>query len=184
MDAGSGACARARASIHAWLDGEASVPTSVEEHLASCVSCRALRDELGIVQRALRSLPHEPMPAAALDEVWRRTSRASERPASPQRRAGLDWRVLAAAAVLALALLGGLRERGLAPAAADEEELARAAAEARLVLSLSAGAIRRTERAAVHQVLLGQVGPALERVPIDFPSEDPRRRRGDRGDHV
>jgi len=174
------ACARARERIHAWLDGESGARAAAAPHLGSCASCRILCDELQAVRRALRALPSEPLPDAALDAVWRRTSR-SVAPAAV-RHPAWDWRAFAAAAALALVLLGGLRV-GVVPAApelvaheagASEAELRAAASEARLVLNLTANAIRRTERVAVGRVLAGEVGRALDRVPIEFPAEPPR----------
>ena len=56
------------------------------------------------------------------------------------------------------------------------EEIARAVEEARLVLGLTGSALRRAERAAVEQVLGGEVAPALQRLPIQFSrSKEPRR---------
>ena len=55
----------------------------------------------------LRSLPVVPFPDAALEQVRRRTSRGPGN--SRLRRWALDWRAVAAAAVLALAFSGVLR---------------------------------------------------------------------------
>ncbi len=94
----------------------------VERHLDSCAACRALVDDLREIRRATKALtPIEPPPA-----VWRRIEKAihPENPANltkpAARRFGglvggrqIGW--LAAAALLALATLVGLRLGPLAP---------------------------------------------------------------------
>lgn len=190
-------CARALERIHRRLDGEALEPAEargLEAHLAVCSDCREAAQELEQLQAALRALPSPPFPDAALERVWRRTSR---RPLAVRPRLGgwlLDWRAAAvatAAAGLALLLWWpgvGPDERSAPPDAArgassapTEQELARAAEEVRLVLGMTARALRRTERTAVDEVLAGKVSTALRRTSIRWPGA-PARAAQTRGD--
>ena len=174
-------CARARAALHRRLDGdalEAPAAAWLDDHLSTCAGCRSAADELEALTRALRALPGLPLPESALREVRRRTVEA--------RRGGwFDWRAAAAAAVLTAAL-GGLLYSGRpasGPAAVDvaaaptEAELARAAAEARFVLGLTAAALNKSERVAVGEVLGRHVAPALSKVPIEWAEPAPKRTR-------
>ena len=168
-------CARAVADVHRRLDGETLDRASAERldrHLAQCSACRERARELEELQRMLQALPAIPLRGEALERVWDRTVRA------PRARGWFDWRGAAAAAVLT-ALLGGLwyTVRPPSPArgpATDEvlsaAELARGAAEARYALSLASAALRRSERAAIGEVLGQRVAPALSKVPIEWPS--------------
>ena len=172
-------CETARELIHRVLDGgpmDAVRREELDEHLEACADCRRAREELGAVQSALRGLPVRPLPDAALREVWERTTRRSpEQPVARSRR-WLDWRPAAAAAVLALALYaawnaGGVREEPTA------EEVARAAEQTRMVLGLTARALRDAKQAAVKDVLADEVSPALRRVPIRWPGRAVEERR-------
>jgi anti-sigma factor RsiW len=176
-------CDTARELIHRLLDGElmdAVRREELEEHLDSCADCRRAREELGALQSALRALPQQQFPDAALGEVWERTTRRSPG-RSARRSRWLDWRPAAAAAVLALALYaawntGGVRSEPTA------EEVARAAEETRMVLGLTARALRDARQAAVKDVLADEVSPALRKVPIRWPGErDAERRESDNG---
>ena len=172
-------CEQAREVIHRVLDGDlmdAVKRNDLEGHLAACESCREFDADLREVRDQLRSLPVVPLPAAALDEVWRRTSR---RPGiSRVRHWALDWRAVAAAAVLALAFSGVLRWNPNGSAVApDHDNLARSEAEARYVLQLVGEALRKTEQAAVQEVLTEQVSPALDTLPIRPRSASPDTRR-------
>ena len=176
-------CVRARSSLHRRLDGDAldaAAEAWLAEHLSTCAACRSAADELEALTRALRALPALPLPEPALRAVRRQTVES--------RRGGwFDWRAVAAAAVLTAAL-GGLLyfdRRSSAPGAVEllarptEAELARAAAEARYVLGLTAAALNKSERVAVGEVLGQHVGPALSKIPIEWPERPPARgRRG------
>jgi len=170
------ACSRAQELIHRVLDGElmdASLHVELDVHLAGCASCRDVRDELTAIQRELQALRTEPLPDAALRQVWAETTDAE-----PSRRRfagwGLDWRAAAAAAVLAVALFG--LGRSFQPERPDPQELAKAEAEARVVLELASSALSKTEHVAVEGVLAGEISPALRRMPVRLPSDTPEER--------
>ena len=189
-------CAEALARTHRRLDGDALEPAEarrLEAHLAACSRCREAAQELEQLQAALRTLPSPPFPDAALERVWQQTSRR-HRAVRPWLGGWLlDWRAAAVAtAAAALALLlwwpGAEQEEIVAPpttraesAAPSEQELARAADEVRLVLGMTARALRRTERTAVDEVLAGKVSAALRRTTIRWPGA-PKRVVQTRGD--
>ncbi len=163
-------CPEARRAIQVALDAdlmEAVERQRLEAHLAQCVDCREHESEMRTIQQTLRSLPSPELPAAALQEVWDRTTRADQRPTL--RAWGPGWRNLAAAAVLIIAVVGVLRWDGRIPGEPTDEELRRAADEARVVLGLTSQALRKTEQAAFRDVLADEVSVALRRVPIEWP---------------
>lgn len=177
-------CRSARALVHDRADGEIDDVGRVrlEAHLAVCRDCVDFAEEIDGVRDSLAGLADVPFPDDALREVWARTVEAEpwwRRPWFPS----AAWRpaltAVAAAAIagaaLWLAFDGG---RTPAPASASQQEMARAVAEARYALALAGGAVRRSERAAVGKVLLGEVGPALERIPVRWPSAEDSRRNG------
>ena len=147
------------------------------------------------IQGALHSLSAERFPEDALEEVWDRTIRGPETGAQT-RRWRLDWRSFAVAAVLTGAAFG-LWQWGSRPDVAeqpqesaqtvglividpervrtDPEYARQIAAETRRVLGLTSDALRRTERAAFHGILAGEVGGTLERVPVSWPEQDPEQ---------
>jgi anti-sigma factor RsiW len=174
------ACARALGYIHRRLDGEtieAEAAEWLDGHLVDCAECRQAEVELQQIQQALRGLSASPFPEDALDEVWDRTTRTSGR------TGWIDWRAIAAAAVLALAFLGIWQtkdqfmpagEVAVVEVDATDAELARAEAEARFVLNLTATALRRSEKAAIEEVMGKRVSPALQKIPLLLPGL-PRR---------
>jgi len=172
-------CDEARERIHRLLDGElmdAVRRQDLEDHLESCAGCRRARTEFGSVQSALRELPQVPLPDEALREVWEQTSRSRTARPVARGRGWLDWRPAAAAAALALALwaawdLGHLRTEP------TPQEVARAAEETRMVLGLTARALRDARQAVVRDVLADEVSPALRKVPIRWPREAKNERR-------
>jgi hypothetical protein len=90
--------------------GQAGVQAEVEAHLASCAACRALADDLRALARAAADLRTLEPPSTA----WRRVEKAvrAEIAAHPPRAATprvASWTWLAAAAVLALATIVGIR---------------------------------------------------------------------------
>jgi anti-sigma factor RsiW len=175
-------CARAVGYVHQRLDGDELEPERAEwlsTHLQGCADCRQAEEELQQIQQALGGLSVDPFPQDALDEVWDRTTRASGR------RAWADWRVIAAAAVLALAFFGiwqvsdravPANEIAVADAGPSDAELARAVVEARYVLNLTATALRRSERAAIGDVVGKRVAPALRKIPLLIPDRPERSR--------
>jgi hypothetical protein len=168
-------CVRARRAIHERLDagGRAVArPPELDDHVAVCATCRELEADLLALDEALETLPPPGMPDPAFQAVLARTSRA---PVGTRERRRAPWPALAAAAAALIAAVVWLGDR---PDEPSPIEVQRAAAEARLVLGLTARALDRTTDAAVHDVLEGEVGPALRRMPIDLtPDPAPDRRR-------
>jgi anti-sigma factor RsiW len=170
-------CEQARERIHQVLDGDlmdATQRVELDDHLERCDECRAADTELRTIQDALRKLAPKPMPEAAIDDVWSRTSRPQ--PTSilaPVRR---QWWAAAAAAVLAVALWGTWH---LAPPVGSEptpEQVARATEEMQMVFGLTARALRDA-RQATEEVLAGEVSPAMKRAPIRWPGTAGTERR-------
>jgi anti-sigma factor RsiW len=185
-------CARAGRYTHQRLDGDvldADSAAWLARHLEGCADCRQAEAELLQIQQALRGLEVTPFPQDALDDVWNQTT------LSGHRRAWIDWRAIAAAAVLAVAILGIWRagdrslpgtEVAVVEPGPNDEELARAAAEARFVLNLTATALRRSEQAAIGEVIGKRVSPALKKIPLLLPGhpERPREARKNGEDDV
>jgi len=171
-------CRKIQDAIQERMDAPvaADLRQAIEAHLRLCGECRSYQEGLDAVRRALVSLPEVPFPDEALALVWERTirSRPDERHRPSMR---FDWRVaLAAAAAVTLLFLPALFRPVLDPYSAAE--LARADRDARRVLSLASQTLRRTERAAVNQVLAGEIVPAVRRIPIRWPqSKRPDSRR-------
>ncbi len=168
MNAPTSPCEIARGAIHRQLDGEPLVPAERESlavHLEGCAGCREARGELEQVQQALASLPELPLPSADLEAVFDRTTRRRPRFWQPGAW-GLEWRLAAAAAMVALAAFVLWPQGEPRPSAA---EIRQAEAEARLVFKLTFDALKRTQRVAVDEVLGGEVSPALQRVPMKLP---------------
>ncbi len=168
-------CPEAREAIQLALDAglmEAGERQLLDAHLNECADCREHESEMRMIQRALRSLSSPELPDAALQEVWDRTTRAVERPVP--RAWGPGWRNLtaAAAAVLIVAVVGVLQWDGRVPGEPTDEELRRAADQARVVLGLTSQALHKTEQAVFRDVLAVEVSGALQRIPIDWPEPD------------
>ncbi len=139
----------------------------VVAHLAECASCRELRFDLDSLSELLRARPRASLPPDALDAVWRRTIRGGK----PMR-----FR-LAAAAALAAAVLGGSLYFGLVPNPGHEPssaEIARASAQADLVLAYAARALVATRDATADRVIGSKVSPAVRAQSV---SHGPRRSR-------
>ncbi len=159
-------CDSFRPLLHDRLDGElsAGAAEALDAHLATCPDCRSLAAGLSAVRSGLLALPEHPLPPDSLEEILERTVRG------PRDRVRLAarwpaWAAAAAVAALVLILLRGPLPPGPA-AEPSPDDLARAAGEARAVLCLASGAIHRAERAAAERVLVGEVAPALRRIPI------------------
>ncbi len=165
-------CPEARRAIQVALDAdmmEAGERQLLEAHLAECGDCREHEIEMLAIQRTLRSLPSPALPDAALQEVWDRTTRSYQ--TATRQSWGPGWRNLAAVAagVLFVAVVGILQWDERVPGEPTDEELRRAADEARVVLGLTAHALRKTKQVAFRDVLAGEVSEALRRIPIEWP---------------
>ena len=170
-------CRSAAEAIHGLIDSEiiaATLKQRFAEHLSRCERCRGLQADLLAIRQTLRATPELELPDRALQQVWERTTRAEPSPA-----AGRRWPALAAAAaIVALALLGLWPRGGPVPEGPSPEQLEQAARQARMVLRLTADALQRSERAALRDVLSEEVAPALRRVPIAWPEKNANQRRG------
>jgi hypothetical protein len=169
-------CAEAREAIHLSIDADlmdAGLKRSLETHVSSCADCREFAAEMRAIQGGLRALPELRMPDEALERVWDRTTRSRHASARTWRR-----NLAAAAAVIVIALAGLWLRNGSAPPGPTDAELEQAARDARMVLQLTSRALRRTERAAVRDVLTDEVSQALRRVPIQWPDRSAAQRRG------
>jgi anti-sigma factor RsiW len=112
---------------------------AVERHLTTCVQCRRTIDELRELARRVSSLPPLEPPARAWRRIEREHDRNTDRSASLQASAprsakasGYGWMIgLAAAAVLLLAVLVGMRYTGSrrAPATAASPDAQSIASE-------------------------------------------------------
>ena len=188
-------CSEIREALHERLDGPipAGRRQEIENHLERCAGCREFQLGLLALGDTLRSAPAFSLPDEVLETVWARTIRAGAPHRSGPTRRLPRW-AAAAAAVLVLAFLPavvrlvrttserGLMEEPINPTAvhdgSDPAALTRAGQEARMVLAVTARALRRTERAAYDRVLVGEVSPAVRRIPIrwpEAPSPDSRR---------
>lgn len=164
-------CTEAREWIHLLLDGdtlETDRQQKLHAHLANCADCRLAEADLRRIQAALGWLPESPLPDDALEDVLRRTVRSS---GGRRRTWHYGWRATAAAAVVVIAA-GVWLFRPMDPAVAEgpTPEQIRQAEQVRMVLRLTGGALRKTERAAMNRILSHEVSPALQQVPVKFPS--------------
>ena len=184
------ACERVRPLLHEAMDREptADVRRDVDAHLATCADCREIAAGLDTVRETLSSLPEAAFPDDALREVFARTVDAE-----PWWRSWLPstgWRVaLTGAAAMALAgaalwtAWNGTASRpdptvDVAVNSTEREaELRQALEETRFALALASNAVRRSGRVAVEDVLRKSVAPALDRIPVRFPTADEGTRR-------
>jgi predicted anti-sigma-YlaC factor YlaD len=159
------ACVDARRLVQLVLDHEATPrdASRLEAHLAGCPSCRVFSESLTGIQAALREQPALVLPAHDVERTigegsWRCRAGRSKR---------VPWRLAAAAAVVALAVLGPLMvlRSGHDSAPLSAEEM-RAAAELKAVLAIANGALHRSSRTAVRQVFDAEIEPALRKVPV------------------
>ena len=164
--------------FHRMLDGDLMEVTDrqgMQAHLAVCSECTEKAGQLREMQDLLRGMAEQPMPDDAMHEVWQRTVRA---PGTRSRRRWRDWRFAAAAAVVVFATWIGVRLYPIpANPPADAE---RAAREVRMVLQLTANALKRTEEVTFREVFAEQVSPALQKVGIIWPQAS-RGRDGNEG---
>jgi len=167
-------CEAIRSLIQEAHDGgpEAALPEFAREHIATCDACRELRDDLAALTQALRALPRPPFPPDALDAVWRQTVRARPRFVSTAGRLSR----LAAAAALVAALSTATLYLVFAPSTPPRPtavELARASAQAEMVLGYTARALAATRSAAADRVLASKVSPAVRGAAAPHPSRRP-----------
>ena len=161
-------CTEALETFHRVLDGDlmdAADRTRMESHLTVCSECAEKAAQLREMQDLLRGIAESPLPETALRRVRARTveSEAGERP-----RRAFDWRFAAAAAMIVFGTWIGVAQFGVSRT--DEELVARQAAqEARLVLQLTANALKRTERVTMKAVFADEISLALRKVGVRFP---------------
>jgi len=166
--------------FHRVLDGDLMDVTErqgMESHLAVCSECAEEAGQLREMQDLLRGMAEQPMPDDAMDEVWERTIQAP--PTRPGRRRH-DWRFAAAAAVVVLGTWIGLRFSPFVDGSRPDDDAQRAAQEVRMVLQLTANALKRSEEIAYREVFAEEVSPALQKVGIRWPQTS-RERRADKG---
>ncbi len=170
-------CSAAMELFHRVLDGdlmEATDRQGMQAHLAVCSECAEKAGQLREIQDTLRGIAEQPMPDDAMREVWQRTVHA---PVVRTRRRWRDWRFAAAAAVVIFATFIGMR---LYPVPGDDRVARQAAQEVRMVLQLTANALKRTEEVTFREVFAEQVSPALQKVGIIWPQAS-RGRDGNEG---
>ncbi len=170
-------CSAAMELFHRVLDGdlmEATDRQGMQAHLAVCSECAEKAGQLREMQDLLRGMAERPMPDQAMREVWQCTVRA---PGVRTRHRWRNWRFAAAAAVVIFVTWTAVR---LYPVPGDDREALRAAQEVRMVLQLTANALRRTEEVTFRKVFAEEVSPALRKVGILWPRA-PRGRDGSEG---
>jgi predicted anti-sigma-YlaC factor YlaD len=166
-------CEEARRHIHEAYDDDltGAFPDLVREHIAACSACRDFEDDLRSLRHAFRALPRAPLPADALDTVWRETIHA--RPGAGSTTMGF-WRLAAAAAFVTVLSATSLYFvfAPAQPPGPSPVELARASAQAEMVFGYTARALAATRDAATDRVLGSRVSPAVRGVAA---SHLPRR---------
>lgn len=164
-------CEDAHRAIHKRCDGlpAAESGSLLDAHLAACKACRQYSETLATIQKVLGSLPAVPFPDQALESVWDRTIRHAEQKAA-RARWSMPARGLGLAAMIALSVLGSRLLFRLRPAepSLSQEELARLAAETRLVFELTNTALRHVENAAIDGVIVEGITPALKRIQVSW----------------
>ena len=171
-------CEWAVEKIHLQLDGDPLDSASVarlQRHLACCTDCTTAADELEQLQSSLRELSKIRLPEDTLEQVWGRTSR--RRWLSAGSWSLPEWGLAAAAAILALVLIGvwqfgvepGMTGDGrtIVDVSPDEQDVDRAVAELKMVFGVTAQALHRTETA-LDEVLIERISPALEKTSIPW----------------
>lgn len=180
-------CTTAMECFHRLLDGDlmdAADRQRMDNHLTVCSECSEKAVQLREMQDLLRGMAEQPMPEPVLSEVRARTVDAQPESAS---RGWFDWRLAAAAASIVLLTWVGITMRPgndvdpmLTAQAAQQEEAERAAQEVRMVLQLTANALKKTEQVAFREVFAEEISPALRKVGVTWP-QAPRGAAGDEG---
>ncbi len=160
------ACLEWQTAIQARLDARPAdeLPSGLEAHLAWCSDCLEYEESLLAIRGALSSMPEMPFPDDALGAVW---AGARRRGLAHLRRAPA-WRGLAAAAVLALALIGTWNAPTTSSDAELRLELQRVAVDARPALRVLGRAFERIEQATIDKVLVGPLSRAVRSIPIKW----------------
>ncbi len=156
-------CEDVRKSLHEAHDEQpaAGLPAPVSEHLATCGACREFDEDLRSLSRAFDTLPQASFPPEALDAVWSQTIRS---------RRTRSWtstgylRLAAAVLVTVVSMATLYHVFAPPPAGPSAVELARASAQAELVLGYTARALAATRDAAADRVLASRVSPAVRGV--------------------
>jgi anti-sigma factor RsiW len=167
-------------TFHRVLDNELMEATELQgmhAHLAVCSECAEKAGQLREMQDLLRGMAEQPMPDDAVEEVWERTVRSPDVRTRPRWR---DWRFAAAAAVVVLATWIGVLQFPVINGTRQDDEALRAAQEVRMVLQLTANALKRSEEVVFREVFAEEVSPALQKIGILWPHAS-RERRGDEG---
>lgn len=183
-----GECRFARAALDERMDRALDPRESsrLDAHLKTCADCRDYADGLVELRRAFGALRTTALPDESLRAVfavtvdreswWSRWSGLV--PALRPALAGAAA-VILAAVTLWLGVADGSRPGPVdptpRPTTAEVEE---AAAEVRYALALVRGAMQRTGRAVVRDVIEDAVVPAFDRVPLRLPGAEPERREG------
>ncbi len=164
-------CEEARRVVHDRLDGatgDTALGREVDVHLMDCAECQAHAVETRTVVEALRALPVLAMPDDALQEVFAGTVEEEARARSRARLLRIARWAAVAAAVLVVAAVSGwlaLPSREGSRMIALSPEVARAAADVRLVLEITDRVVRRTEQAALQEVE-DRLVPAIRTIPV------------------
>jgi predicted anti-sigma-YlaC factor YlaD len=165
-------CEETRRHVHEAHDGAEALPEPARAHIAACSACREFEHDLASLTDALRAIPLAPLPPDALDRVWRETIHAQRRAAWTT----MGSRRLAAAAVVLTALSTASLYFVFAPArppGPSPVELARASAQAEMVLGYTARALAATRDATADRVLASKVSPAVRGVAASHPPRRP-----------
>jgi anti-sigma factor RsiW len=166
--------------FHRVLDNdlmEATERQAMEAHLADCSECAEKAAQLREMQDLLRGMAEQPMPDDAVEEVWERTVRSPDVRTRPRWR---DWRLAAAAAVVVFATWIGVLQFPVINGERENDEALKAAQEVRMVLQLTANALKRSEEVVFREVFAEEVSPALQKVGILWPRAS-RNRGADEG---
>jgi predicted anti-sigma-YlaC factor YlaD len=156
-------CEDIRQSLHEAHDEQpaAALPHAVSAHLAGCGACREFDEDLRSLSRAFDALPQVPFPPKALDAVWSRTIRSQK--TKSWTTTGY-WRLAAAVVLTAVSMATLYYVFAPPPAGPSAVELARASAQAELVLGYTAKALAATRDATADRVLASRVSPAVRGV--------------------
>jgi anti-sigma factor RsiW len=160
-------CEVALEALEPYLDGDLppAEAARLREHLECCPDCAAELELAARIQRELRSLPELDCPPEVLERV-RRTGRGEVVPFAPRRFAA-GFRIAAAAAVLALAVGGGIlflhvQRQTERP---TPQEIAQATREARFALAYLGKVTRRASLGVRDEVFEKRlVAPAVRSV--------------------
>jgi anti-sigma factor RsiW len=101
-------CTRMRQVLDAWIDGELDAATAgeIDQHLAQCAGCRALKGERDALRREIRDeAPYHAAPPALRADILERLTRAPAI-ASAHRRGRMNMAALASVAALTGMLTG------------------------------------------------------------------------------